>query len=258
MPPGHIVGLTGLTVTVGIGFTVTLTVCVAIQPAAEVPVTVYVCEAPGLAVTLGPVVPLRPVLGAQVYVLAPPAFSVDEPPGHIEDGVAEAVTVGGGLIVIVTEAVLEQPPEVVPVTVYVCDDAGLAVTVAPVVALKPVAGLHVYVPPAPAPDPVRLTELPLQNVVGPEGFIVIVGGGVTVTTMLAVAGKQAPTAVPVTVYVVVDGGLATTEAPVVALNPVAGDHVNVVAVPEAFNVTLPPAQKVVEPPALTDTVGELP
>ena len=47
-----------------------------------------------------------------------------------------------GLTVTVTVAVLEQP-EVVPVTVYVVVEPGLAVTEEPVVALRPVPGLHV-------------------------------------------------------------------------------------------------------------------
>lgn len=40
LPAGHIVGLAGVTLTVGVGFTVTLTVPVLLQPAADVPVTV--------------------------------------------------------------------------------------------------------------------------------------------------------------------------------------------------------------------------
>jgi hypothetical protein len=45
----------------------------------------------------------------------------------------------------------------------------------------------------------------------------------TVTVEVAVPDPQAP--VPVTVYVVVVAGDAVTDAPVVALKPVAGDHV---------------------------------
>jgi hypothetical protein len=45
----------------------------------------------------------------------------------------------------------------------------------------------------------------------------------TVTVTCAVAVQ--PLAVPVTVYVIVEEGLAETLAPVVALRPVAGDHV---------------------------------
>jgi hypothetical protein len=52
------------------------------------------------------------------------------------------VTTGRGFTTTVTVAVPEQAP-VVPVTVYVVVVAGLAVTVAPVVADKPVAGVQV-------------------------------------------------------------------------------------------------------------------
>jgi len=54
------------------------------------------------------------------------------------EGVAEIT--GGGLTVTVTVEVLVQPFEPVPVIVYVVVEAGLAVTLAPVVALNPVAG----------------------------------------------------------------------------------------------------------------------
>jgi hypothetical protein len=52
--------------------------------------------------------------------------------------------VGNGLTVTATVAVLLQPvTPLVPVTVYVVFEAGFAVTVAPVVADKPVEGDHV-------------------------------------------------------------------------------------------------------------------
>jgi len=95
-----------------------------------------------LLVTLAPVVALKPVAGLHVYVVAPPALSVVELPEHMVGEVAVAVTVGVGLTVTVTVAVFVQPP-VVPVTVYVVVVVTLLVTLAPVVALKPVAGLHV-------------------------------------------------------------------------------------------------------------------
>jgi hypothetical protein len=59
--PGQIVG--ELTAVTGTGLTVTVTVVVAVHPAAEVPVTVYVVVAGGLAVTEAPVVVLSPVAG---------------------------------------------------------------------------------------------------------------------------------------------------------------------------------------------------
>jgi hypothetical protein len=75
-------------------------------------------------------------------VLAPDALSDDDWPIHIVAGEAVAVTVGKGLTVNVTVAVLVHP-EVVPVTVYVVVAPGAAVTDAPVVTLKPVLGAHV-------------------------------------------------------------------------------------------------------------------
>ena len=53
--PLHIV--VGLTVMVGLGFTVTVTVGVLVQPLAFVPVTVYVVLTVGLTVIIAPVDP---------------------------------------------------------------------------------------------------------------------------------------------------------------------------------------------------------
>lgn len=50
----------------GVGFTVTVAVVVPTQPAALVPVMVYVVVAVGLAVTPAPVVALSPVAGDHV------------------------------------------------------------------------------------------------------------------------------------------------------------------------------------------------
>ncbi len=50
----------------------------------------------------------------------------------------------------------------------------------------------------------------------------VVGFTVTATVLLVI---QLTGDVAETVYVVLDVGLAVTDAPVVALNPVAGDHV---------------------------------
>jgi hypothetical protein len=65
----------------------------------------------------------------------------------------------------------------VPLTVYVLVVVGLAVTVAPVVALSPAAGLQVYVT---APEAVKFTVPPEQNVVAPDGVIETVGVAFTV------------------------------------------------------------------------------
>lgn len=56
---------------------------------------------------------------------------------------APALTVGMGLTVTVTTSVFTQPFAFVPVTVYVVVLAGDALTLAPEVALRPVAGDHV-------------------------------------------------------------------------------------------------------------------
>ena len=76
--------------------------------------------------------------------------------------------------------------------------AGLAVTAAVLVALRPAAGLHEYAPPTPAPLAVSATEPPLQKVVGPPGVITIVGFGLTVTVTVCVL-LQPFVLVPVTV-----------------------------------------------------------
>jgi len=70
--------------------TVTLTVAVPVHPAVLVPVTVYVVVPVGVTVLLAPL----PKPPDQLYVFAPLAPSVVLAPVHIDDGVAEAVTVG--------------------------------------------------------------------------------------------------------------------------------------------------------------------
>jgi hypothetical protein len=102
--------------------------------------------------------------------------------------------------------------------VYVIVAAGVAVTDAPVVLFRSVAGLHEYVL---APLAERVTDCPAQIAGGV--FTVIRGNGFMVTVTCAVAVH--PEASPVTVYVVVEAGLAVTVAPVVALSAVAGLHV---------------------------------
>jgi hypothetical protein len=127
------------TITTGNGFTLTVVVVTAVQVPA-VPVMVYTVVTVGLAVTLEPVVELNPVPGLHTYVEAPVAVSVVELPLQIVAG--RTVTVG--LLTTVTVVVSEftQPFASVPVIVYCVVLGGLAVTVEPVVALKPVPGLH--------------------------------------------------------------------------------------------------------------------
>jgi len=198
LEPLHTDGTGGVTVTTNEEATVTVTVCVEVHPPPLSPVTVYVVVEPGLAVTLVPVVWFRPVAGLHVYVVAPLAVSTTLPPGHIAGAAGVTLTVGVGVIVIATDCVALQPAAVVPVTVYVIELPGVAVTLAVLVALKPVEGLQVYVPPPPAPLAVSTTEPPLQKVVEPVGVIVIVGFGLTVTVTCCVE-EQPDDVVPVTV-----------------------------------------------------------
>ena len=109
--PMQILGDAVTAVTVGNGFTVRVTVLVPIHPAAVLPVTLYVVVVDGDAVKLAPV----PV-GLHMYVFAPVAAIVELWPAQIAAGVADAVTVGNGLIVSVTVAVPVQPAAVLPVT----------------------------------------------------------------------------------------------------------------------------------------------
>lgn len=137
----HVVDV-ALTVVVGKGLTVTVTVVVFEQPLALVPVTTYVDVTVGFAVTVDPEVVFNPVDGDHVYVDAPLAVNVVLVPLHIAEGVG-AETVGSGNTVTTAVLVFVHPLAFVPVIVYVDVAVGFAVTLAPVVALNPVAGDHV-------------------------------------------------------------------------------------------------------------------
>ena len=78
-----------------------------------IPVTVYVVVEAGVTEML---LPLR-LPGIQLYVLAPFADKVEDPPEQSVFCVAEAVITGEGLTVTVTFAVAEHPLPEVPVTV---------------------------------------------------------------------------------------------------------------------------------------------
>ena len=125
------------------GLTVTVTVTVAEQPFTSVTVIVYVDVAAGLAVTVAPDVALSPVAGLQAYIVPPVTVMLILPPVHITGAAGFAVGEGKGFTVTVTAAVAVHPLASVPVTVYVVVATGLAVGFAPVVALNPVAGVHV-------------------------------------------------------------------------------------------------------------------
>jgi hypothetical protein len=87
----------------------------------------------------------KPIVAIPVLLLlhVPPdgkLLRVDELPAQVAEEKLNAL--GNGLTETVFDAVLTQPFPSVPVTVYVMVLDGLAVTVAPVVADSPVAGLH--------------------------------------------------------------------------------------------------------------------
>ena len=193
--------------------------------------------------TLTVLVVALPALALQVYVVAPPPVSKALLPAQIVVGVATAVTVGSGLTVTATVAVLLQLSEV-PVTVYTLLVAGETETV-DVVAL-PAFALQVYVV---APPPVSMALCPVQIAVGVE-TAVTVGVGFIVTVDDAV--EVQPPTVPVTVYIVVPGGFAVTLAPDVALNPVEGVQLYVLA-PDAVNVVPAPPEHIAG--LFTATVG---
>ena len=113
--------------------------------------------------------------------------------------------------------------------------------------LNPVEGLQVYVF---APEAVNVAGSPLQIAV--FGETVNTGIGFTVTVVCAEA-EHPFTSVPVTVYKIVEEGLAVTDGPVVLLRFVAGLHAYVLA-PFAFSVTDCPVQTAAG--VLTLTTGE--
>jgi hypothetical protein len=114
--PKHNDGDAGVTFIVGNGFTETVTVLVLLQPLALVPVTVYVVVEEGDAETVGPVVPLKPDEGAQLYDVPPDPLSVTDEPTQTAGDEGETLIVGLAFTITVTVAVPEQP-DVVPVTV---------------------------------------------------------------------------------------------------------------------------------------------
>jgi hypothetical protein len=200
--------------------TVTFTVTVSRHPDVPSPTTEYVVATVGVAVTTGPDVALKPVAGIHVYDAAPLAFKLTPGPlAHMLAADGVTVTAGVALTVIVTVAVPVHVP-LLPVTVYVVVVAGLAVTVAPTVALKPVAGAQLYVA---APLAVKLVPPPPEHMFAEVGVTLTVGAVFTVIVTVCVP-LQGPF-IPVTVYVVVTVGVAVTDDPLVALKPAAGAHV---------------------------------
>jgi hypothetical protein len=104
-------------VIVGVALTVIDLVPVLEHPAAEVPVTVKIVEVDPVSVTGEPVEALNPVVGDQVYVVAPDAPRVVVLPLHIVVAPPFITIVGSGLTVIVCVVVFVQPAVLVPVIV---------------------------------------------------------------------------------------------------------------------------------------------
>src|ERR1051325_375642 len=96
---------------------------------------------------------------------------------------------------------------------------------------------------------VSVTEAPAQNVVGPPGVMVGVGGvGFTVTTVAADAALEQPDVVTMTVELPDAVGLF-----VLAVAPAMGEPPRYHWLPDALlevSVTEPPAQNVVGPPGV--------
>ena len=142
-----------------------------------------------------------------------------EEPLQIVAEPAVATTVGKGLTVIICVPVLVQPAVLAPVTVYVVVVVAVQVTDTPVVALKPVAGVHVYVL---APEAPIVVDDPIQYADEP-GVTVTVGVAFTVTDLVPVLVQPAAE-VPVTVNMVDVVPVSVTGDPVDELKPVVGDH----------------------------------
>jgi len=111
LPPAQTVADELVAVTVGSAFTVTVVVAELVQPFEPVPVTVKVIVAVGTNETALVTPP------DHAYVLAPPPVSVALAPIQTAADELVAVTVGEGLTVIETVAVLLHPLVPAPVTV---------------------------------------------------------------------------------------------------------------------------------------------
>ena len=151
-------------------------------------------------------------------------FNVVVDPAHIATP-GTVLIIGGAFkvtVVVYTVPELQPEPLLLTVTEYVLVTVGVAVGLAAVVDDK-LGPLHAYinVPVPPVPFAVSVTVLPLH--IGPLFVGAAVGTANTFTVLVFTDVKPLPS-VAVTVYTVVTEGDADTAAPVVALSPVAGDH----------------------------------
>jgi hypothetical protein len=158
--------------------------------------------------------------GDQVYEAAPKAFNVILWPAHIlaELGAEVILIVGVGITFTVTTVEPTQPSGDEPLTLYIVVVFGLAFGFAIPVALKLGEGVQVY---ELAPLTLNPAELPEQMVGLDAGVIIGLVVGVTTTWAVFV---HVPVD-PITVYVVLNAGVASTTAPVLLLNVKVGVQV---------------------------------
>jgi hypothetical protein len=232
-PAQKVVAPDGVIVAVGNGFTVT--VCtdeVFSHPLEFVTVTVKLPEFTTLiACVVAPLLHNHDVPALAVKVTDPPAQKVVAPDGVI-------VAVGNVFTVTVcVEEVFSHPLEFVTVTVKLPEFTTLiACVVAPL--------LHNQEVPALA---VKVTDPPAQKVVAPDGVIVAVGNGFTVTVCVEDVFSHPLEFVTVTVKLP-----EFTTLIVCVVAPLLHNH-DVPAL--AVKVTDPPAQKVVAPDGVIVAVG---
>jgi hypothetical protein len=132
------VALIAVGVSVNVGGTIIVTLSVPTHPFTSVPVTVYVVVAVGVAVGEAIVVELKLASAFQTYEKPPLAvIAVDEPKHTVSLTPASIVGFGFTVTVVVPVAL---HPALVPTIEYIVVTVGLAVTLAPVVELRPVAG----------------------------------------------------------------------------------------------------------------------
>jgi hypothetical protein len=105
-------------VIVGTGkeLTVTVTLVEFEQPLPSTPETVYMLVRAGVAVTVVPVVALRPLDGDHVYRIAPKEVSDTEPPAHTAGAAGVIRMEGNAFTFKFTELLAVQPLTSVPTT----------------------------------------------------------------------------------------------------------------------------------------------
>ena len=222
-PPAEIVGVAGKAVTV----TVVPAEVAEVQPPL-VTATVYVPDVETVIdCVVSPVDQRFPLADDEVKTTLPPVQKLNGPPAEIVGVAGKAVTV-----TVVPAEVAEVQPPLVTATVYVPDvETVIDCVVSPVDQRFPLAE-----------DEVSVTLPPVQKLNGPPAEIVgVAGKAVTVTVVPADVAEVQPPLVTATVYVPdVETVIDCVVAPVDHKFPLADDEVK---------TTLPPAQKVVGPPA---------